>query len=147
MKSHCYLKSGDVLLSLTGNVGRVCVVSEGDYLLNQRVSKIVGRNGISEAFGYFFFRQESLYERMITIAKGTAQQNLSPIETAKLEQVMPSNQTIAALGHQLTEFHAKMVGNTAQSQTLAKLRDTLLPKLISGELSIPETEKQLSEAL
>jgi type I restriction enzyme S subunit len=138
MKTHCHLRSGDVLLSLTGNVGRVCVVSEGDYLLNQRVSKIVGRDGIPDAFSYFFFRQESLYERMITIAKGTAQQNLSPIETAKLEQVMPSNQTIAALGQQLTEFHAKMVGNTAQSQTLTKLRDTLLPQLIAGELRLSE---------
>ena len=147
MKSHCHLNSGDVLLSLTGNVGRVCVVSEGDFLLNQRVSKIVGRDGIPEAFGYFFFRQETLYERMITIAKGTAQQNLSPIETAKLEQAMPCNQTIVELGEHLREFHVKMVGNTSQSQTLTKLRDTLLPKLISGELRIPEAEQLTEEAL
>ena len=147
MKSHCHLNSGDVLLSLTGNVGRVCVVSEGDFLLNQRVSKIVGRDGIPEAFGYFFFRQETLYERMITIAKGTAQQNLSPIETAKLEQAMPCNQTIVELGEHLREFHVKMVGNTSQSQTLTKLRDTLLPKLISGELRLPEAEQLTEEAL
>ena len=147
MKSHCQLNSGDILLSLTGNVGRVCIVSEGDYLLNQRVSKIVGRNGIPEAFGYFFFRQESLYERMITIAKGTAQQNLSPIETAKLEQVMPSNQTIAELGQHFRAYHTKMVGNTAQSQTLTKLRDTLLPKLISGELRLSDAEPLTEEAL
>ena len=147
MKSHCHLNSGDVLLSLTGNVGRVCIVSEGDYLLNQRVSKIVGRDGIPDAFGYFFFRQESLYERMITIAKGTAQQNLSPIETAKLEQVMPSNQTIAELSQRLREFHAKMVGNTAQSQTLTKLRDTLLPKLISGELRLDEASQRIEAVL
>jgi type I restriction enzyme S subunit len=147
MKSHCHLNSGDVLLSLTGNVGRVCVISEGDFLLNQRVSKIVGRDGIPEAFGYFFFRQETLYERMITIAKGTAQQNLSPIETAKLEQAMPCNQTIVELGEHLREFHVKMVGNTSQSQTLTKLRDTLLPKLISGELRIPEAEQLIEKTL
>ena len=71
----------------------------------------------------------------------------NPIETAKLKQVMPSNQTIAELGLHLREFHTRMFANTAQSQTLTKLRDTLLPKLISGELRIPEAEQLTKEAL
>lgn len=44
MKPHCRLETGDVLLSLTGNVGRACIVVGNDYLLNQRVAKIVGVN-------------------------------------------------------------------------------------------------------
>jgi len=37
--------------------------------------------------------------------------------------------------------------NTDQSRTLAELRDTLLPKLLSGELTVPEAESQTEEAL
>jgi type I restriction enzyme, S subunit len=138
MKGHCLLNTGDVLLSLTGNVGRVCLVSDGSYVLNQRVSKIIGIDGVSEAFSYFFFRQNSLYEKMITIAKGTAQQNLSPIETAKLEQAMPSNEIINSLSPIFGSYYKKMTCNISQNQVLTKLRDTLLPKLISGELRIAD---------
>ena len=147
MKPHCILKAGEILLSLTGNVGRVCMVSDGTYVLNQRVSKIVGNDDIPEAFSYFFFRQQPLYERMLTIAKGTAQQNLSPIETAKLEQLMPGNELIKSLSTVLTPFFNKMVANTSESQSLTKLRDTLLPKLISGELRVSEAKQLTEEAL
>ena len=147
MKDHCRLNAGDVLLSLTGNVGRVCIVSEGSYVLNQRVSKIVGIDGISESFAYFFFRQGPFYEKMIVIAKGTAQQNLSPIETEKLKQVLPDNKTIRSLSSGFDAIFKKTEGNTAENMTLQKLRDTLLPKLISGELRILEADKIAEEAL
>jgi type I restriction enzyme S subunit len=147
MKPHCILKAGEILLSLTGNVGRVCMVSDGTYVLNQRVSKIVGNDDIPEAFSYFFFRQQPLYERMLTIAKGTAQQNLSPIETAKLEQLMPGNELIKSLSTVLTPFLDKMSANTSESQSFTKLRDTLLPQLISGELRITKAEQLTEEAL
>lgn len=40
MPAYCKLQSGDILLSLTGNVGRCCLVTETNLLLNQRVAKI-----------------------------------------------------------------------------------------------------------
>lgn len=40
MPKHCILEDGDILLSLTGNVGRVCIVNGKNYLLNQRVAKL-----------------------------------------------------------------------------------------------------------
>jgi type I restriction enzyme S subunit len=40
----------------------------------------------------------------------------------------------------------QMVNIAQQSRTLAQLRDTLLPKLISGELRVPDAERILGEA-
>jgi type I restriction enzyme S subunit len=137
MKPHCKLDRGDVLLSLTGNVGRVCIVSSGRYLLNQRVAKIQGNDSIPRSMAYFFFRQKDLYKMMINIAKGTAQLNLSPIETLVLKHVMPSNKFFAEISAPFEAIFDKILNNTAQSQALTKLRDTLLPKLISGELRPP----------
>ena len=53
MKNHCFLKEKDILLSLTGNVGRVCFVDQPNLLLNQRVAKIVP---ISEVYWDSFIR-------------------------------------------------------------------------------------------
>ena len=41
----------------------------------------------------------------------------------------------------------KIIYNREESQTLANLRDTLLPKLLSGELRVPEAEKQVEEVV
>ena len=147
MKEYCKLEAGDALLSLTGNVGRVCMVSAGDYLLNQRVSKIVGRGGIPTSFAYFFFRQKALYNMMITIAKGTAQQNLSPIETSKLQQALPDTTSIIHLSATFENVYRKLLDNTSTAQSLVELRDILLPKLLSGQLRIPDAEKLIEEAL
>ena len=41
MPEYCKLNSGDILLSLTGNVGRICLVNGDNFLLNQRVAKLL----------------------------------------------------------------------------------------------------------
>ena len=50
------------------------------------------------------------------------------------------SQTVQPMFEQITE-------NVLQAQTLAQLRDTLLPKLISGQLQLPEAEALLAEEL
>ena len=147
MKQHCFLETGDVLLSLTGNVGRVCLVSPGKYLLNQRVAKLVGKDGLSNAFVYFFFKQSRIFDAMFTIAKGTAQQNLSPIETAKLSQILPDSRVIRACQKYFEGEYLRLLSCTAESQTLTNLRDSLLPKLLAGQITIPDAEQQLAEVL
>ena len=46
-----------------------------------------------------------------------------------------------------TTFFKRIKTNESESRTLAELRDTLLPKLISGELRVPEAERQIEAAL
>jgi type I restriction enzyme S subunit len=41
---------------------------------------------------------------------------------------------------------ARIVENERQAQTLASLRDTLLPRLISGQLRLPSAEEAIAEA-
>lgn len=85
MPDYVLLTIGDVLISLTGNVGRVGIVVEDNLLLNQRVAKISPYNPEYLPFLYFYFRNETTREYLINLAHGTAQANLSPIETLKTE--------------------------------------------------------------
>lgn len=82
MPNHCILKEGDILLSLTGNVGRVCVVVGKDYLLNQRVGKVCTAY---PAFSYYFLKSNEIQTKMVQLANGSAQQNLS---TKSIEQMI-----------------------------------------------------------
>lgn len=134
MKQECILGIGDVLVSLTGNVGRVGIVYESDLLLNQRVAKIVPYDMNLLPFLYFYFRMESTKISLETIAKGTAQQNLSTIETLKLE--LPYNDSIKEMSKRLKFLFETIVTNQRQNKVLSELRETLLPKLMSGEIDV-----------
>ena len=131
---HVHLKSGDIILSLTGNVGRVCIVVGRDYLLNQRVAKLASAE--SQAYVYFLFRSKTMKDRMVGISKGTAQKNLSPIETGKLKIKIPPTNIMSQFEESAMDLLNVIVSNNEQTQNLISLRDSLLPKLISGEIEI-----------
>jgi type I restriction enzyme S subunit len=132
------LKIGDILMSLTGNVGRLCYVTKENCLLNQRVVKIKGIQKDSNALWYYYFRQNVIKDILISISKGTAQLNLSPVETKSLKLKFPKiiDENILVV---FNEIFNNQVSCSNENNELTKLRDTLLPKLISGELELIET--------
>lgn len=134
MPNHCELRIGDILLSLTGNVGRCCLVDEDHMLLNQRVAKLVPKVQRDWAFTYLLFRQNRLKASLEDLAKGTAQANLSPIETGKLEISVPPDSLLAAFSDIVSPMIEKVLKNKNQARHLANLRDSLLPKLMNGEV-------------
>ena len=139
MKSSCLLDIGDALLSLTGNVGRVGVVCEENLLLNQRVAKIVPKDKALLPFSYFIFRQPGIKMQLISIAKGTAQLNLSPVETLNL-MVPYEKESARPLSLTLTPLYQTIIMNTQENIVLASLRDALLPKLMSGEIDVSDVK-------
>ena len=139
MKSTCCLKPGDALLSLTGNVGRVGIVYEENLLLNQRVAKICARKSEWLPFLYFMFRLPSMKTALESIAKGTAQQNLSPVETLKI--AIPFDETrICNYADLLSTIYTQILNNSQENLRLAIMRDTLLPKLMSGEIDVSNVQ-------
>lgn len=138
MPTYCHLKQGDILLSLTGNVGRCGLVSDDNLLLNQRVAKLKPKNSRDWAYAYTFFRKSSTKRLLEELSKGTAQANLSPIETGKLEIQIPPEEILQVFSNTSTSLIEKILKNKIQIRTLTSLRDTLLPKLMSGEVRVME---------
>lgn len=135
MKACCFLHTGDVLLSLTGNVGRVGIVCENNLLLNQRVAKFMPFESDLLPFLYFLFRQPIMKSKLETIAKGTAQLNLSPVETLR-QEIPYEKETAKACSQALNALYRAIISNNQQNFALKKLRDNLLPKLMNGEIEI-----------
>lgn len=136
MPEWCKLKKGDILLSLTGNVGRCCVVDQDDLLLNQRVAKLQPYLPYNALFTYLLFRAPSTKKRLEGISRGTAQANLSPIEMGNLNIIIPSELALKDFGEKFGLIIDMIISNSQQSSRLAQLRDTLLPKLMKGEIEV-----------
>ena len=133
MPIHCRLNDGDILLSLTGNVGRVCIVNGMDYLLNQRVAKIKSEH---PAYSYCLFRSNEMYTAMGNLANGVAQQNLSPIKTGQIRTLVPSSNLLSRFERIAAPLMKRMLIANKQIELLQQARDRLLPKLMSGEIEV-----------
>lgn len=130
---HCVLTDGDILLSLTGNVGRTCIVNGNNYLLNQRIAKL---QSDIPTFTYCLFRSSDMFDAMNNLANGTAQQNLSPIRTGKISILFPADNLLEKFERIVGSMISKMLSLIKQCDLLIQARDRLLPKLMSGEIEV-----------
>jgi type I restriction enzyme S subunit len=138
VKESQILEIGDIIISLTGNVGRACMVVSENCLLNQRVEKINSINKDYEGFCYFYIRSNETYNKMLALAKGSAQQNLSPVELSNLRVAF--NQNNKSIFKFFNNLRLQLMNYQIQNIKLANIRDLLLPKLMSGEIEVPDME-------
>ena len=76
IQNHQVLKEGDILISLTGNVGRVSLCKAGNYLLNQRVGLLQFTNNANREFIYQVLSSRRFENSMIACGQGAAQMNI-----------------------------------------------------------------------
>lgn len=133
MPKPCVLADGDILLSLTGNVGRVCIVNGKNYLLNQRVAKLATD---FKAFTYCLFRSREMFIEINNLANGAAQQNVSPIRIGEMKILLPNNKLLQVFESIVFKSIVRIISLQSQLRLLTEARDRLLPKLMSGEITI-----------
>ncbi len=146
MPKHCHLTTGDILLSLTGNVGRACLVFGDGFLLNQRVAKLEPLNPANRAFAYFMFRQEEMRQKLEILSTGVAQQNLSPVQMGRMEIVVPPEDVLMEFSGTGEPICEQIISLNLRNRNLRNTRDLLLPKLISGDLDVSNLDVALPEA-
>lgn len=85
-------------------------------------------------------------EEIKSRASGTTFAEISKKNFKIIPVVMPPESLIPVYSKMTSSLYEAIEINVRESDALAKLRDSLLPKLLSGELSVSGTENQLSEA-
>ncbi|MFZ4682677.1 MAG: restriction endonuclease subunit S [Terrimicrobiaceae bacterium] len=83
-------------------------------------------------FTYFVLKGFDL----ITLNRGSTQPLLTQTDLKRQSLVLPTKDVVKAFADLSEPIFRQMVSNERESRTLASLRDTLLPKLLSGELSV-----------
>jgi type I restriction enzyme S subunit len=91
---------------------------------------------------YFFYYALSLHN-LANLSADSAVPGLNRNHAYMSKQVIPSQPVLTAFDSQIEPIFAAVHANEKQSRTLATLRDTLLPKLLSGELSVAGFEKEV----
>ncbi len=133
LPENCILNSGDILLSLTGNVGRICVVYGSDYLLNQRVAKLNPTGTNKREYIYLLFRQKRFQQKLEGMSNGAAQQNLSPIQVKDVKVIIPSSEILNEFSHLVKKHFDLVLSLQDENQNLSQIRDLLIPQLVTGK--------------
>jgi type I restriction enzyme S subunit len=136
MNKALFLSTGDVIMSLTGNVGRVCLVYGDDYVLNQRVVKLSAKELIDQSFIYALVRDKQMLTILENLSNGTAQQNLSPIKMGELPIKYPSSNQREDFNQKVSPMIEMICKLNIQNTKLREARDILLPKLMNGQIVV-----------
>jgi len=128
IQSHQILAKEDLLISLTGNVGRVCLVSEADCLLNQRVGKLVPTN-ISKMFLFQLLRLDKFITQMIADSQGGAQLNLSKGDIDNYEIELPTQEEQILIANFLFSLDEKINSTLSEIDYLQNWKKGLLQKM------------------
>ena len=89
---------------------------------------------------YFLYYSLSLHN-LANLSADSAVPGLNRNHAYMSKQIIPSESVLAAFDSQIAPIFGTIHANQEQSRTLAMLRDTLLPKLLSGELSVAEVKQ------
>ena len=100
--------------------------------------------GASREFAYCSFVAAPFQERLRQLVTGTSNshQRVKPDGVLSLSAVVPAGEVLDAFTFVVRPLFQRIGHSRRQAQTLATLRDTLLPRLISGRLRLPEAEAQ-----
>ena len=143
------LKKGDILMAMTDMKDNVAILGntavmplDNEYIVNQRVGHLRanGYKGVTYPFIYLLTNSTDFLVDLRSRANSGVQVNLSSSEIKASQTVLPSEEVNNAFSEITLPMFEIIINNQLENQRLAQLRDTLLPKLMSGELDVSGIE-------
>lgn len=130
-----------VLMSFKMTIGRVAI-TEGEMTTNEAIAhfRLDASSPLSSEYIYLHLRQFD-FSRLSSTSSIAEAVNSKTVREIPI--LVPSKQVAAAFQDQISTVFARLKKNEQQAQTLTQLRDTLLPRLISGQLRLPEAEAEI----
>ena len=132
------IDDGDIIFSWSGTL-MVKIWCGGKCGLNQHLFKVVAKN-----FPKWFVYQWTKHhlDNFIRIAKDKAvtMGHIKRGELDKAKVLIPESHQMNTIIDIMKPIHLQMISNELESRRLAEIRDTLLPKLMSGELRVSDTD-------
>lgn len=104
------------------------------------------RDAVTVEYIYNLLYQESFFDFMMLTSKGVKMPRGDKKAIMGWRCICPDKKISNAFSKTVGEYYSFIEINNEQNKTLTQLRDTLLPKLLSGEITLPEAEQAVSEA-
>ena len=119
-----------------------CIATSGlsvltmDYAqTNQQINSIIPKNYVSSYYIYLTMQNMSEYIEMLG-SGGSTTNNLNKTQFSKIKIIVPETNILTQFHNIVEPIFIKIKENQIEIETLTKLRDTILPKLMSGEIDI-----------
>jgi len=144
------LAPGDVVFSRRGDVERHALISETERGWLCGTGCLLVRPGPKWPSPNFLSLLLDLSQSRLWLVRhavGATMPNLNTGILGSVPVVMPAREVVIAFEEIVSGLEARRAHNAEQAQTFSTLRDTLLPRLISGQLRLPEAEVITAEAL
>jgi type I restriction enzyme S subunit len=137
--SRSKIEVNDLVLTIAGTIGRVAIIPErvGPSNANQAVAILrLAENTVSPGFLYCLFKSTEIRNDFQSRVVHAVQPNLSLGEIGDISFKLPPREKLETGQRQLELLFQRKESNNIQIRTLTKLRDALLPKLMSGEVLV-----------
>ncbi|MDU6633747.1 restriction endonuclease subunit S [Clostridium perfringens] len=149
VKEHHYIDINDIVIAHTdltqgaeiiGNP--IMVYSKGKYnklIMSMDTVKVTSKkSNINNSLLYYIFKDLRFKSFALKFVNGTTVLHLSKTTIPKYKIALPNDENILLkIGGILNSLTNKISNNIIENERLEKLRDTLLPKLMSGEIRVP----------
>lgn len=138
------LKEGDILLSKDGTIGKIgyidslethATVASGIFVIRNIKPEI-----ISTTFIYYLLKSRLFKGFIAARTEGSVIPHLYQKDFMQFEFPLPSSDEMKAFDAITKPMFSMIIGNLQENQKLSRLRDELLPKLMSGEIDISITD-------
>jgi type I restriction enzyme S subunit len=144
IKPEYVIQNGDVLFSWSGSL-EVEIWCGGEGALNQHLFKVT--SDVFPKWFYFLWTRHHLeHFRQVAASKATTMGHIQRAHLTGAKVLVPGAEVLHAANSVLEPILNRLIENSLQAFNLAALRDNLLPRLISGQLQLPEVG-QLEESL
>ena len=126
IQDHQVLKEGDILISLTGNVGRVSLCKDGNYLLNQRVGLLHITKNVNQEFLYQVLSSRKFENSMVACGQGAAQMNIGKGDVENFVLPYSSNANNIHLVARILHSYDECIINELRDLTLLTMQKQYL---------------------
>lgn len=139
------VEDGDILFSWSGSL-EVCIWCGGRGALNQHLFKVTSQN-YPKWFYYQWIKHHLPEFQAIAAGKATTMGHIQRYHLSAASVVIPPGDKLERMDMEMTPILKRIIHNNLESRTLTATRDSLLPKLLSGEIWVKDAEKFVENAV
>jgi len=131
-------KSGDIIFVNKGTPGCVNLVPNPvDFCIAQDMIALrANKKNMSNYYLFLYFRRSEIQSQILNTSVGTTIPHLKKTDLLKFSVLTPNFNLLNEFDNIVDPLFVKMNENVQQIRTLEKMRDSLLPKLMSGEVRV-----------
>ncbi|MFP1260814.1 restriction endonuclease subunit S [Klebsiella michiganensis] len=129
------LRKGTTIISARGTVGK-CAMVAVPMAMNQSCYGVIGKNNISDE--YVYFQLKNAVQTLQQMGHGSVFNTITRDTFKNIKVPFCNEELTNSYSLLVKNYFSKILNNNYQNIALTNLRDTLLPKLISGELSLED---------